>query len=139
MTWQILKGASSIPITLFKATADLDTGSIYLQHHIALQGYELVKELRAMQAQATMALWLACFDRYSEVVAGAQPQLGEARHYRRRRPADSRLDHERSLADQFNLRRVVDNQRHPAFFEWRARRYVGFPRFCGQLLRKPAH
>lgn len=31
MTWQILEGASSIPITLFEATAALDAGPIYLQ------------------------------------------------------------------------------------------------------------
>jgi len=44
MTGQILDGARSISITLFEATADLDAGPIYLQHHIALQGYELVEE-----------------------------------------------------------------------------------------------
>ena len=31
MTWQILEGASSIPITLFEAVADLDAGPIHLQ------------------------------------------------------------------------------------------------------------
>jgi len=123
MTWQILEGASSIPITLFEATAALDAGPIYLQQQIALQGHELVEEWRALQAQATLDLCLAWFDRYREVVAAAQAQHGEASHYRRRRPADSQLDPERSLAEQFNLLRVVDNQRYPAFFHWRGRRY----------------
>ena len=59
------------------------------------------------------------------MVAAAQPQYGEASHYRRRRAADSPLDPERSLAEQFNLLRVVDNQRAlPAFFHWRGRRYT---------------
>ena len=124
MTWQILEDASSIPITLFEATADLDAGPIYLQQHIALEGFELVEEWRVLQVQATLELCLAWFDRYREVVAAALPQQGEASHYRRRRPADSQLDPERSLADQFNLLRVVDNQRYPAFFDWRGRRYV---------------
>ena len=30
MTWQILEGARSIPITLFEAVADLDAGPIHL-------------------------------------------------------------------------------------------------------------
>jgi len=124
MTWQILEGASSIPITLFEAIATLDAGPIYLQQQIALQGYELVEAWRALQAQATLELCLAWFDRYQEVVAAAQPQHGEASHYRRRRPADSQLDPERPLAEQFNLLRVVDNQRYPAFVHWRGRRYV---------------
>ena len=124
MTWQILEGASSIPITLFEAVADLDAGPIHLQQQIALQGHELVEEWRVLQAQATLELCLAWFDRYQEVVAAAQPQHGEASHYRRRRPDDSQLDPERSLAEQFNLLRVVDNQRYPAFVHWRGRCYV---------------
>lgn len=123
MTWQILEGASSIPITLFEATAALDAGPIYLQQQIALQGYELVEEWRALQAQATLELSLSWFDRYQQVVAAAQPQYGEASHYSRRRPADSQLDPELTLAEQVNLLRVVDNQGYPAFFDWFGRRY----------------
>jgi methionyl-tRNA formyltransferase len=33
------------------------------------------------------------------------------------------LDQQRSLAEQFELLRVVDNVRYPAFFHWRGRRY----------------
>ena len=123
MTWQILEGASTIPITLFEAVAELDAGPIYLQQQIDLQGHELVEEWRALQAQATLELCLAWFDRYHEVVAAARPQQGEASHYRRRRPADSELDPQRSLAEQFELLRVVDNERYPAFFQWGNRRF----------------
>jgi methionyl-tRNA formyltransferase len=38
MNWQILEGVSRIPITLSKATADLDAGPIFLQQELALQG-----------------------------------------------------------------------------------------------------
>jgi len=123
MTWQILEGASEIPITLFEATAELDAGPIYLQRTIDLQGTELVEEWRALQAEATIALCLEWLDRYAEVLAHARPQQGEASHYRRRRPADSELDPQRSLAEQLNVLRVVDNQRYPAFVELRGRRY----------------
>lgn len=124
MTWQILEGASSIPITLFEAVAALDAGPIYLQQQIVLQGHELVNEWRALQAQATLELCLAWFDRHHEVVSAAQPQSGEASHYRRRRSGDSHLDPESSLAEQFNLLRVVDNHRYPAFIHWRGQSYI---------------
>ena len=123
MTWQILEGASSIPITLFEAVANLDAGSIYLQQTIALQGQELAEEWRVLLAQATSDLCLAWFDRYEDVVSSAQPQQGEASNYRRRRPADSQLNPESSLAEQFNLLRVVDNASYPAFFIWQNKRY----------------
>lgn len=124
MTWQILEGASTIPITLFEATTELDAGPIYMQQQIELQGHELAEEWRALQAQVTFELCLAWFDCYRVVVAAAQTQHGEASYYRRRRLADSQLDPERSLAEQFNLLRVVDNQRYPAFFHWRGQRYL---------------
>jgi UDP-2,4-diacetamido-2,4,6-trideoxy-beta-L-altropyranose hydrolase len=123
MTWQILEGASSIPITLFEAVADLDAGSIYLQQHIVLNGHELAVDWRLPLAQATSDLCLAWFDRYHEVVNASLPQHGEASHYRRRRPTDSQLDPELSLAEQFNLLRVVDNDSYPAFFYWQNNRY----------------
>ena len=76
-----------------------------------------------MLAQATSDLCLAWFDRYEDVVSSAQPQQGEASNYRRRRPADSQLNPESSLAEQFNLLRVVDNVSYPAFFIWKNKRY----------------
>ena len=124
MTWQILEGANRIPVTLFEAVADLDAGPIYLQQQIHLEGHELVDEWRALQAQATLELCLAWCDRHQEVVAAAQPQRGEPSHFRRRRPADSQLDPERSLAEQFNLLRVVDNQGYPAFFTMGSRTFL---------------
>jgi UDP-4-amino-4,6-dideoxy-N-acetyl-beta-L-altrosamine N-acetyltransferase len=123
MTWQILEGASQIPVTLFEATAALDAGPIYLQRMIALNGTELVDEWRALQAEASIALCLEWLDRSIEVIAQSRPQQGEASHYRRRRPADSQLAPQRSLAEQFNLLRVVDNQRYPAYVEMQGRRY----------------
>ena len=76
-----------------------------------------------MQAQATLELCLSWLDRYQEIVATARPQAGEQTHYRRRRPADSQLDPECSLVEQFNLLRVVDNQHYPAFFHWRGQSF----------------
>ena len=123
MTWQILDGINHIPITLFEAVADLDSGPIYLNKQIELLGHELVNEWRSMQAKASIELCLDWFDRYQEVVSGARPQGGCPSHYKRRRPADSELDINRSLADQFNLLRVVDNEKYPAFFNIQGQGY----------------
>lgn len=123
MTWQVLEGASTIPITLFEAVPQLDAGPIYLQQQIDLQGSELVEEWRALQAEPTLELCLVWLNHYHAVVAAAQHQLGEPSHYSRRRPADSQLGPERSLAEQFNLLRVGDNQSYPAFFHLGGRRY----------------
>ena len=73
MTWQILEGASTIPIILFEAVAELDAGPIDLQQQIDLQGHELVDEWRVLQAQATLELCLAWFDRHRELLTAANP------------------------------------------------------------------
>jgi methionyl-tRNA formyltransferase len=51
-----------------------------------------------------------------------QPPGGGERH-RLRTPEDSRLDPNRSIADQFNLLRVADPDRYPAFFDLAGCRY----------------
>lgn len=124
MTWQILEGSRSIPVTLFEATAEVDAGQIYLQHQIDLIGNELVDEWRDLQAKSTLELCLEWVDRYKEVVASASPQVGESTYYSRRRKVDSMLDPDRCLAEQINLLRVVDNNSYPAFFYWGDKKFV---------------
>ena len=57
-------------------------------------------------------------------MAAAKPEVGIASHYRRRKPADSQLDPSFSLAEQFNLFRVADNQRYPSGFNFRGRSFI---------------
>ena len=61
-------------------------------------------------------LWLV-------VVASGVPQTGEPTFYARRRPADSQLDLDRPLREQFNLLRTVDSTSYPAWFELGNRRF----------------
>lgn len=123
MTWQILEGKSRIPVTLIEAVDAVDAGPIYLQEWITLDGTELNPEWRLLQARATQDLCMQWLKAYPAIVDGARPQTGAGSIYARRRPADSRLDPSKTLAEQFNLLRVVDNQDYPAFFEMHGRLY----------------
>ena len=117
MTWQILEGKSRIPVTLIEAVDAVDAGPIYLQEWITLDGTELNPEWRLLQAQATQDLCMQWVKAYPAIVDRARPQAGAGSIYARRRLADSRLDPAKTLAEQFNLLRVVDNESYPAFFE----------------------
>ena len=123
LTWLILEGAHRLPVTLIEAVAKVDSGPIYAQKWIELQGNELVGELRASQAKATQELCSWFVDNFWSAARQGVTQTGDETFYGRRGPEDSRLDIEASLADQFNLLRVVDNTRYPAFFEIRGRRF----------------
>ena len=81
-------------------------------------------EARAAQAEATHGLCRWFVDAYPHSAEQGRPQQGAESFYPRRRPVDSRLDAESSLAEQFDRLRVVDNERYPAFFDWRGQRYT---------------
>jgi len=124
MTWQVLEGAQCIPVTLMEAVDDVDAGKIYLQEWMELEGHEFIDELRAVQAGATQRLCRRFVQNYPAIVDKARPQTGEPTWYPRRLPAESEIDPYRPLVDQFNLLRVVDNLRYPAFFRYAGRRYL---------------
>lgn len=108
-SWLILEGADRIPVTLFEAVDDVDAGPIYLQEWIDLDGAELLDEWHAKLAVTTSNLarrFVAGYPRSSE---RAREQAGEPSFYSRRRARDSELASNRTLAEQFNLLRIVDN------------------------------
>ena len=117
LTWQVLEGADSICVTLFEAADAVDSGLIYLQEKIELRGNELVDDFRRLQAEATFRLCKSFVADYPQPLNKSRPQAGESNYYRRRLPADGQLDPDKTLRGQFNLLRVSDNQRYPAWFE----------------------
>ena len=124
LTWQILEGKNQISVTLFEAEADVDSGPVYAQQWLTFEGYELIDELRAAQASATQTLCRWFVDEYPESAEQVKPQSGVPTYYQRRRPADSELDAEKTLAEQFDRLRVADNDRYPAFFRCRGEAYA---------------
>lgn len=122
LTWQVLEGRKEIPVTLFEATVNVDAGDIYGQEIIELGGYELIDELREKQGKATKKLLLDFIKNYPNVIG--MPQKGEESYYLRRKPDDSKLDLNKTLGEQFNLLRVSDNDRYPAWFEKDGVKYI---------------
>lgn len=115
MTWQIVEGNNSIVVSLLEATDEIDSGVIYAKETIELKGHELVEEWRRLQAEATFKLLNQFIQNYPN--NKAQEQDGTPTYYPKRTKTDSKLDVHLPIADQFNLLRVVDNERYPAWFE----------------------
>lgn len=121
--WTIIEGADRLVMTLFEAEASVDSGVIYLQSSIELAGHELIDEIRDKIGKTTIEMCLGFVSDYPSIVSGARPQSGEPSYYGKRSREDSALDPDRTLTEQFNLLRVVDNDRYPAFFDLRGCRY----------------
>ena len=117
-------GQNTIPLTLFEAAEDVDTGDVYVRDEVVLDGHELLPEIHFRLGSAIVQMCLIFIRDYDRLVSNPAPQIGEATYFPRRTPDDSKLDVDRSIRDQFNLLRVVDNERYPAFFEHLGKRFV---------------
>ena len=124
MSWQILEGAHRIPVTLLEAVDEVDAGPIYLQEWIELEGHELVSDWQRLLTDSTRWLCQKLIANYPAILEQAHLQSGVPTYYSRRRPMDSELDPTKSISEQFNLFRVVDNENYPAFFDMAGDRYV---------------
>lgn len=121
LTWQVLEGMSEIPVCLVEAGKGADEGPVVLRDSISLDRHDLNPDLRHKQGEITKALCLKYLD--AETPPLGEAQVGTPGYYRKRTPEDSRLDPYKAIADQFNLLRVVDNDRYPAFFDLDGQRY----------------
>ncbi|SEJ87959.1 Formyl transferase [Propionispira arboris] len=124
LTWQILEGKTQIPITLFEATEKVDNGEIYLQKNLMFDGFELIGELREVQGNITIELCLDFVCDYEKIVKKRRKQIGKGTYYSKRLPSDSNLDINKTIKEQFNLLRVVDNKKYPAYFEMENHKYI---------------
>ncbi|EOG1393919.1 methionyl-tRNA formyltransferase [Vibrio mimicus] len=121
VAWQILEGKHDIPICLIEATENADSGDIWLQDSFFLTGQELYQEWRAKQGKATLDLCVKFLKNYQSITPIKQ-QGGES-FYARRTPRDSELSLDKTLGQQFDLLRTVDNENFPAFFHFRGKTY----------------
>ena len=122
LTYQVLEGKNKIPICLFEAATEVDSGNIYFKDSIDLDGTELVDGLRKKQAHKTFELIEKFVSLYPKI--NSIPQSGTSSFYPKRTPKDSQLDTNRSISEQFNLLRVVDNDRYPAYFILNGKKYL---------------
>jgi methionyl-tRNA formyltransferase len=124
LTWQILEGRNEIPISLFEAERFVDSGKIYIRDVMRFDGTELIGELRQKAGEYTVRLCRAFVENYPNIVLKGANQAGTSSYYRKRSPEDSRLDPDRTIREQFNLMRVVDNEHYPARFELNGAQYT---------------
>ena len=114
--WTVLDGENTIVVTLLEAEDAVDSGAIWKKLPIDLDGHELYDEINRKLFQAETELMDFAVDNFGAVSPQEQNPEG-ATYCRRRRPEDSRIDLDRPLREQFNLLRVSDPLRYPAFFE----------------------
>ena len=119
--WQVIEGRNSIVLSLLEAADSIDSGDIWRKEIIPLEGHELHDEINELIFAAELRLMDYAIDNFTTIVP--KKQVGEATYYRKRTPTDSELDPYNSIVAQFNLLRVADPSRYPAFFTINGVRY----------------
>ena len=123
LIWQILEGKEEIKVSLLEAEDAVDSGAIWHKVTLKIPKSALWDEINRSLFDAELEL----MDYALNVTEGFQPQSQKshkpASYYRKRTPDDSELKPELSIRSQFDLMRVCDPDRYPAYFELYGQRY----------------
>ena len=119
--WQILENKNKISIILFEAGINVDEGLILEKDVFYFNGTELYDEIRKKQAAATKKIIKKFLSKYPKI--SKSKQSGSPSYYKRRSKADSMININKTIKNQFNLLRIVNNKEWPAFFIFKKKKY----------------
>jgi methionyl-tRNA formyltransferase len=120
--YSILNNEKKIFLTLFEAGEKVDSGDIWKKIFFSVGGHELHDEINQKISLNTIEMIDFSIENFDTIQP--IPQRTEGVTYLERRiPKDSKLDINKSIAEQFNLMRIADPNRYPCFFDYRNNRY----------------
>lgn len=121
--WEIVNGADAITLSLLEAEDKVDSGRLWLKRLIPIDKTELWHDVNEKLFEAEVALINEAVERYHQIQPYPQSDEIEPTYYPKRTPVDSEIDPEKSITKQFNLIRMCDPQRYPAWFEYLGQKY----------------
>ena len=113
-SWTILSGNNTLTLSLFEMSSRVDAGDIYFKDTVVLDGTELKDEWQTKIILKKIEMCQKFLKDY--LFTKPTPQSGPESFYPKRTPADCELDINKTIEQQFNLLRIVDNDNYPAFF-----------------------
>lgn len=121
--WQIINGQKELTVTLLEAEDKVDTGAIWKKVRIAVGKDALWDEINEAVFSAEMSLMDYAVANFETVLPQEQDANQPVSYYRLRNPTDSQIDITQSIESQWDLLRVADPTRYPAFFEIHDHKY----------------
>lgn len=120
--WAILEGADQLVVTLLEAEDKVDSGRVWRKLKIEVPKHLLCHEINALLFEAESQLMTFAVENFHCVRPVVQAEVGSS-YYPKRNPDDSELDPEQSISNQFDLMRISDPDRFPAFFRMHGFKY----------------
>ena len=113
--WEILNGASKITVSLIEVAEKVDSGDIWKKVSINIPKEALFDEINELLFDAEIELMDYAVENFETVTPVPQANI-ESTHWQKRVPNDSEINIKKSFEQQFDLIRVCDFNRYPAFF-----------------------
>jgi methionyl-tRNA formyltransferase len=121
--WAIIDGARQITVSLLEVEDKIDSGRIWRQVIVSVPKHLLWDEINQLLFNTEMELIDYAILNFETIRPWQQNDDIEPNYYRLRTPFDSQINPEESIVSQFDLLRICDPQRYPAFFELHGHRY----------------
>jgi len=121
--WCIIDGENEITLTLLEAEDSVDSGRIWRQVCFPVSPGALWDDINTSLFSAEIELIDFAVNHFDEIEPQEQDSSLEPTYFPRRTPADSCIDPAQSIESQFDLIRVCDPDRFPAYFDLHGHRY----------------
>jgi methionyl-tRNA formyltransferase len=121
--WQLIGGAELLTLTLLEVANKVDSGDIWKKIKLQISRDALWDQINEVVFDAELQLISFAVEKFDEIEPQAQSTIVDPTYYSKRKPVDSMIDPRKSIEEQFDLIRVCDPDRFPAYFELRGFKY----------------
>lgn len=122
--WEIVNGANEITVSLLEASDKVDAGDIWHKVKVKVPKTALYDEINEILFGAELLLMDYAVENFETIKPEKQSLELDPTYWPKRSPKDSELDIEQSIEQQFDLIRVCDPNRFPAFFYRNGKKYL---------------
>lgn len=113
--WEIINGATDITLSLLEAGDKVDTGDIWKKVNVSIPKTSLFDEINEVIFNSELELMDFAIENYHTIEPKKQLNI-DSECWPKRSPKDSEIDINQTIFEQFDLIRVCDPQRFPAYF-----------------------
>ena len=114
--WEIINGATDITLSLLEAEDKVDTGDIWKKTIVSIPKTALFDEINELIFDSELRLMDFAIENYNTIQPEMQSNIGISTYWPKRSLKDSEIDINKNISKQFDLIRVSDPDRFPAFF-----------------------
>lgn len=122
--WEIIGGATTLTVTLLEAANKVDSGDIWKKIKINVSKDALWDEINQAVFDAELILMDFAVENFNAIQPQTQSTVIQPTYHPKRSPIDSKVDAKKSIEEQFDLIRVCDPDRFPAYFELHGKKYT---------------